>query len=142
MQGEGPVCERNIVTQWLSRVLYTLEMASSSSKPHGWNFIILYRNYIICLIWTFWLRIISIYFSELYIVECLITYLPILSIGMSDVCMFHRNLTCRLPRAFLLLLGPFSILSVLPDAPYIRSLYLYISSLYLCICTLVISIYI
>ena len=57
MQGEGPVWERNIVTQWLSRVLttlmsskYTLEMASSSSKLHGWNFIILYRNYIICFI--------------------------------------------------------------------------------------------
>ena len=60
--------------KWLARVLttlmsskYTLEMASSSSKPHGWNFIILYRNYIICLIWTFWLRIIYLFFG---IVHC------------------------------------------------------------------------
>ena len=91
MQGEGPVWERNIVTQWLSRVLttlmssrYTLEMASSSSKPHGWNFIILYRNSIICFILAE-----NYFYLFLWIVHCgMFNYLFTHSIHRYERCMY------------------------------------------------------
>src|ERR1700722_19352954 len=100
---------------------YTLRDGLELFQASWLEFIILYRNYIICFILAV---------NYFYLFRGMFNYLFTHSIHRYERCMCvsqesNMPLATRFPSSS----GPFSILSVLPDAPYIRSLYLYISSL-------------